>query len=75
MPQKNLVKNIGFTGEHTSKKTDVHNRKIADDFKVSKHPEFVVPNRSYDLYHFKNFVARKKPLFYRLMNRFRKLFM
>lgn len=73
VPKNNLVKNIGYIGEHTSKKLDVHDFNISENFSIESHPAFIVPNREYDIYHFKNFITRKKPLSYRIVNRMKKI--
>ncbi len=52
MPAKNLVKNIGIQGTHAQGQGRFHNRKIYEDFKITSHPSFVLPDRQFELYHF-----------------------
>lgn len=53
VPKYNLVKNIGYVGTHSNKKAPYHDRKVHNDYKIEKHPEFILPTRYYDDYHFK----------------------
>lgn len=53
VPAKNLVTNIGYIGTHSSNKTRFHGRSVDPDFKIEKHPDFILPSSYYDEYHFK----------------------
>lgn len=54
IPRKNLVSNIGMVGTHASKGTQYHNLPISNSFRVTKHPDFILPNIWYDEYAFNN---------------------
>ena len=58
-PNKNLVKNIGFDGVHTTCKLDSHDRKIDENYEIKRHPEFILISRTWDLYHFKNHINKQ----------------
>lgn len=53
VPQKNLVTNIGHTGEHTQGVHHFHNRPVDEHFKIDTHPSFILPNAGYDEHHIK----------------------
>lgn len=52
VPTRNLVKNIGILGTHSSTEGKFHNRSIDDNFKIVSHPKFVIPYNKYDFYSF-----------------------
>ena len=52
VPQKNLVTNIGIVGTHSGSIGMYHNRNSSIDFRISQHPDYVLPFNEYDAYHF-----------------------
>ena len=71
IPGKNLIHNIGYFGVHSngkpSKATLLH---AAEDYTFNKEPSFVLPNRAYELYHFKHhmqIIMGKQPLYKRVI--------
>ena len=52
VPAKNLVSNIGYIGTHSYRKAPFHGRPVDENFKITKHPDFILPNSFYDEYHF-----------------------
>ncbi len=77
IPRKNLIKNIGLVGDHTNSKNEYHNVESEEDFRVEKHPAFVIPSRALMLWHYRHRIRRiynDMPLGYRigrkLMNAF-----
>lgn len=73
VPGKNLVTNIGYAGTHTNGVHSMHNRPVDDQFKINKHPEFILPDAGYDTHHVKTFWKRKKPVATRINNKLKKL--
>ncbi len=65
MPAKNLVTNIGIYGVHGNGQGRFHNRKCSEDFKITSHPSFVLPDREFDLYHFSFFRKIIVPSFFK----------
>lgn len=65
-PTKNLINYIGFEGTHSFgyRRTEP---KFHDDFKINKEPLFVLPQKDYELYHFKKHTNRRKFLIYRII--------
>lgn len=53
IPRANLIKNIGVEGDHTNSKNKYHNVESEEDFRVEKHPEFVIPSRELMAWHYK----------------------
>jgi hypothetical protein len=51
-PASNLVSNIGVLGTHSNSSFDFHFRPVNENFKIQKHPDFILPNSYYDEYHF-----------------------
>ena len=69
-PGKNLIRNIGYFGLHSNGPTKLHSLRAAEDYTFDKEPSFVLPNRAYELYHFKHHVQRamgKQPLYKRVI--------
>lgn len=57
VPCRNLIHNIGAGGTHT-KTTDIL---LAEEMpSVIRHPKFVVLNREYEIYHYKNKIRGKQ---------------
>jgi hypothetical protein len=57
IPRENLVSNIGIGEDSTHVKEDIlnhNNRRISEDFKIIKHPSFIIRNNWFDSYHYKN---------------------
>ncbi len=59
VPALNLVTNIGHTGTHSSQRNSSHYRNVAHNFKITSHPEFIIQNNSYDVYHFNHHICRR----------------
>ncbi|WP_315814284.1 hypothetical protein [Paraflavitalea speifideaquila] len=60
VPGKNLVTNIGHTGEHTDGVHSMHNRPVDNNFTILQHPECITANTGYDSHHVRRFWKRKK---------------
>lgn len=60
LPRSNLVKNIGYMGTHSEKKSPFHDRAVDDSFKIVIEPECVVPDYLHDRYHFKHHWMKMK---------------
>jgi GR25 family glycosyltransferase involved in LPS biosynthesis len=77
IPKKNLIQNIGYIGVHSNgKPTKTHLLSAAEDFTFDKEPLFVLPNREYELFHFKHHVQTMLgilPLYKRAINKGLKL--
>ena len=67
VPAKNLTKNIGIYGLHSSGKT-YHMRKIYPDFQYNTKPRFIQRNLIYDKLHFKNHFSHSYPFWRALKN-------
>ena len=69
VPAKNLVKNIGFYGTHTSKPNKYTDLEADDNYEIRKEPKFVLANRNFDLYHFKHHIVKilGGPLYKRIL--------
>jgi len=53
VPAKNLVSNIGYIGTHSVAKTPFHGRPVDENYKIAKHPDFILPCSFFDEYHFR----------------------
>jgi len=77
VPAKNLIKNIGLYGVHSSgTKSFVHNLEMCESFSFDKEPLFVLPNRKYDYYHYKNHMKKimgKAPIYRRVISKIKRL--
>jgi hypothetical protein len=77
VPAKNMIKNVGLYGVHSSgTRTFVHKLEICESFSFDKEPLFVLPNRKYDYYHYKNHMKKiigKAPIYRRVISKIRKL--
>ncbi len=65
-PQKNLISNIGLAGIHSDfligdPATRGFLRKRSEDFRITKHPAFVIPDHGYDRYHFRKYFFNSLP--------------
>jgi hypothetical protein len=67
VPAKNLIENIGLSGTHSSGINKYCELKAEEDFIIKNEPEFVLANREFDLYHFKNHISKtmRQPSFYK----------
>lgn len=74
VPAKNLVTNIGEQGTHSSKKEDIHNRAVANNFCIEKEPDFVLPYYHYDNYVFNTITTTRKRIDKRVINRIIRFF-
>lgn len=73
VPKDNLVMNIGAFGANTQKKCKFHFIPTFENFKIIKHPDFILCNDYYDRHHFKNHIYKKKTIFKKMYNRFLKI--
>lgn len=73
VPAKNLMKNIGIYGAHSSGSvTASHTMESYSDYKIEKEPPFVVLNRKYEELHFKRHVRKifsRTPVYRRYLNK------
>jgi hypothetical protein len=55
-PASNLISNIGNLGAHANIDVDLSalNRPVNKNFRINKHPDFILRNVWYDKYHFRN---------------------
>jgi hypothetical protein len=61
VPSKNLVKNIGLQGTHSSEIGKYHNIPIDEAFAIENHPLFIIPYVPYDNYCFyKHYLLPRK---------------
>lgn len=74
VPKKNLVTNIGVTGTHSTIDQSVYFKEVEADFRIESHPQFIIPDRNYDLYHFTHVINPPRPLFLRILKRIVNLF-
>ena len=76
VPAKNLIKNVGLYGVHSSgTKSFVHNLEMCDNFSFDKEPLFVLPNRKYDYYHYINHMKKimKAPFYKRVFFKIKRI--
>ena len=72
MPGKNLIENIGWHGTHSSGINKYCELKANEDFVIKNEPKFVLANREFDLYHFKNHINKtlgNTPFFKRIIRK------
>ena len=60
MPRSNLIKNIGYIGTHSEKKSFCHDRAVDDNYKIVTEPLFIVADYLHDRYHFKHHWKKMK---------------
>lgn len=64
VPAHNLIHNIGDIGTHSI--ATVNKDMPAEEMPIIlRHPHFVMVNREYELYHYKNHINKRTPLFVR----------
>jgi hypothetical protein len=68
-PSKNLIENIGIVGTHTEKEQDCHRLQATNEYFFEKEPLFVLPNREYDLFHFKAHINPYIPLWVKVYDK------
>lgn len=73
VPAKNLVSNIGHWGSHTKTKNRFHDRPVDENFKIISHPDFILRDNNYDIYHFEHHYNYKVPLLERIIRKIQKL--
>lgn len=69
-PIKNLIQNIGLWGVH-SNGTPVksHSLLAGTEFSFINAPKFILPNREYDLFHFRNHIHVRELIIKRIFRR------
>lgn len=72
VPRINLVNNIGDIGTHSKVKFKYHVN-LDDPLEIRKEPLFVLCNKQYDEYHFKNHINNKKSVLYRAYRKLKKM--
>jgi len=73
VPQKNLVKNIGIQGTHSSKENKFHNCPVDESYKIEKHPLFVIPYYHFDQYSFQKHFLEHERLDKRIFRKLKKI--
>ncbi|HRR19649.1 MAG TPA: hypothetical protein P5332_11440 [Ignavibacteriales bacterium] len=76
VPAKNLIENIGIEGTHSKGKNKYCNLKSHEDFAIINEPKFVLANRKFDAYHFKNHIyknLKKRNIIDRIINKILKV--
>ena len=76
VPAKNLTKHIGYEGTHFSSGVKNYELDVCENFHINKEPMFVIADREYDLFHFKNYIKKiftKKPLIKRILHKVLKI--
>jgi hypothetical protein len=73
VPVKNLVTNIGYLGSHSETKNQFHDRAVDENFKIISHPDFILCDVNYDVYHFKHHINFKISLFKRVIRKIHKI--
>lgn len=58
VPSENLIENIGYYGIHTKGKTKSHTLLASNTYEIKKEPKFVVLNRAYEEFHYKNHIKK-----------------
>lgn len=75
VPRLNLISNIGEQGVHSStKQSNVHQRKVSQDFTIADINQTVAVNNKFDTYHVKYYFQKKPPVYRRIINKFNYLF-
>jgi len=64
VPSHNLIHNIGYVGTHSDAivNTDMSAEEMPDNL---RHPHFVMVNREYELFHYKNHINKRTSIFVR----------
>jgi len=72
VPAKNLIENIGLYGAHSSGYSKYCELKATYDFMIKNEPNFILANREFDYYHFKQHIVKifgRIPLYKRVINK------
>ena len=72
VPAKNLIKNIGLFGTHSSGYNKSCDLEAFEDYKITKEPKFILANRKFDRYHFEKKMKQAyklKPLYKRIIHK------
>ena len=72
VPRINLVKNIGYIGTHSKGKFKYHVN-LDDSLEIRNEPLFVLCNKQYDEYHFKNHIYKTRNIIHRGIRKIRKI--
>ena len=69
VPKVNLTTNIGTYGLHAKGMTEIHFITFDETFNVSRHPDQIIPNIKYDIYHFNNHIYKGRSTLAKLKDR------
>lgn len=71
-PSTNLISNIGPIGTHSdNSEMSYYFRKVYENYKIEKHPDFVIPYRKLDNYHYWH--HNHQSLYFRIKNKLFKI--
>jgi len=74
VPSKNLIKMIGIDGYNTKNPSPFHFLKTYDDYKITKHPDFIQNNWLYDYNYYKRgYFYFKKNIFKRILRKIKRI--
>ncbi len=71
VPSRNLIHNIGCNGTHTG---TIDPLPLEDMPSQIRHPQFVIPNYNYEIYHFNHQIFANKKFIFRIVRRIMKFF-
>ncbi len=72
VPCKNLIHNIGEIGTH-SLGHNTANDLMAEELPINlRHPKFIVENKEYELFHYKNHISKKSSLIKRAIGKIKR---
>jgi hypothetical protein len=74
IPRVNLTSNIGVYGLHAKGETEHHFRPVDETFVAKTHPKSVECFTEYDKHHFKTYINKKSPLFFRAAKKIKRIF-
>lgn len=69
IPCSNLILNIGAVGAHTGSVIWKDNMSVSEMPEKIRHPQFIIDNAAYDLYHASNYIYKNTNIFRRIINR------
>jgi hypothetical protein len=72
IPKRNLVEHIGLIGTHYNQPLKPDRLEVTENFIIKKEPTFVLADRNYDYFHFKNHIKKimgRPPFLVRVYNK------